>query len=180
MNNVTLSIGGNLGNRMENIRRVIGYIEERIGAIKQRSSVYESEPWGFEAEHCFLNAVVVVETTLSPESVLQEAHAIENIMGRIRNGNGYTSRTMDIDILFFNDDVINTPTLTVPHPRLHERHFVLLPLAEVMPEKVHPVLRKKTGEILARCRDEGNCCFFLKNTLWIKKKFVSLHTNKND
>jgi len=148
MNNVTLLIGGNLGNRLENIRQAIDYIEERIGKIKQRSSVYESEPWGFEAEHCFLNAVVVVETALLPEAVLREAQDIENIMGRIRNGSGYTSRTMDIDILFFNDDVINTPTLTVPHPRLHERRFVLLPLAEVMPDKVHPVLGKSVKELL--------------------------------
>jgi len=133
---------------MENIRQALDYIEERIGKIKQRSSVYESEPWGFETEHRFLNAVVVVETALSPEAVLREAHAIEDIMGRTRNGNGYTSRTMDIDILFFNDDVINTPTLTVPHPRLHERRFVLLPLAEIMPDKVHPVLGKSIKDLL--------------------------------
>ncbi|MCL2041006.1 MAG: 2-amino-4-hydroxy-6-hydroxymethyldihydropteridine diphosphokinase [Bacteroidales bacterium] len=149
MNNVTLSIGGNLGNRMENIRRALDYIEERIGKIKQRSSVYESEPWGFEAEHRFLNAVVVAETALSPEVVLREAQEIENIMGRIRSGSGYSSRTMDIDILFFNDDIINTPTLTVPHPRLHERHFVLLPLAEIMPDRVHPVLRESVKDLLA-------------------------------
>jgi len=155
MNNTILSIGGNLGNRLENIYQAIGYIEERIGNITQRSSIYESEPWGFEAEHRFLNVVVAVETSLSPESLLEKIHEIEQLMGRTRFGNGYASRTMDIDILFFNEDVINTPTLTVPHPLLHERRFVLFPLTEIMPNKVHPILRKSAVELLEECRDEG-------------------------
>jgi 2-amino-4-hydroxy-6-hydroxymethyldihydropteridine diphosphokinase len=148
MNEVILSIGGNLGNRLGNIFRTVDYIEERIGKIKQRSSIYESEPWGFEAEHRFLNMVVVVETSLLPEALLQEAHEIETLMGRVRNGNKYSSRTMDIDILFFNDDIIDTQALIIPHPRLHERRFVLLPLSEIMPGKMHPVLRKNITDLL--------------------------------
>lgn len=144
-------LGGNLGDRLENISRAIGYIEERIGTILCRSLIYESEAWGFETEHRFLNVAVVVETLLQPKPLLQKALEIENILGRTRNGTGYTSRTMDIDILFFNDDVIDTPELTVPHPRLHERHFVLLPLSEIMPDKVHPLLRKNIAELLSEC-----------------------------
>jgi 2-amino-4-hydroxy-6-hydroxymethyldihydropteridine diphosphokinase len=151
MNEAVLLIGGNLGNRLENIRRTVDYIEERIGKIQRRSSVYESEPWGFESEHRFLNVVVVVETPLQPESLLQEAHEIETLMGRIRTGTAYTSRTMDIDILFFNDEVIDTKMLTIPHPRLHKRHFALLPLHEIMPDRVHPGLGKSVSELLVEC-----------------------------
>ena len=155
MNNAILLIGGNLGNRLENIFKTIEYIKERIGIITQSSSIYESEPWGFNAEYCFLNVVVVVKTSLSPESLLEKIHEIEQLMGRTRICNGYASRTMDIDILFFNEDVIDTPTLTVPHPRLHERRFVLLPLVEIMPNKTHPVLQKNIKELLAECSDYG-------------------------
>jgi len=157
INRAILSIGGNLGNRAENISRCVDYIERRIGKIVRRSSIYESEAWGFESEHRFLNMVIVVETSLPPELLLQEVHAIENILLRQRTGIGYTSRTMDIDILFFNNEIINTPTLTIPHPRLHERRFVLLPLHEILPDMVHPVLRKNVGELLAECRDELLC-----------------------
>jgi 2-amino-4-hydroxy-6-hydroxymethyldihydropteridine diphosphokinase len=85
---------------------------------------------------------------------LQEIHEIENLMGRIRTGAGYCSRTMDIDILFYNDDIIQTPVLTVPHPRLYERRFILLPLHEIMPKKAHPVFRKNIDELLSECNDE--------------------------
>jgi 2-amino-4-hydroxy-6-hydroxymethyldihydropteridine diphosphokinase len=144
----TLLIGGNLGDRLENISQTIAHIEKRIGKIERRSSIYESEAWGFETEHRFLNVALVVETALQPESLLQKAQEIENLMGRVRNGTGYASRTMDIDILFFDEAVIDTPTLTIPHPRLHQRRFALLPLHEIMPDKVHPVLHKNIGELL--------------------------------
>jgi len=154
MNETILSLGGNLGNRLDNISQAMGHIEKRIGNIKRYSSVYESEAWGFETEDRFLNIVVVVETALSPETLLQKAQEIETLLGRTRTGTGYASRTMDIDILFFNEEIINTPTLTIPHPLLHERRFVLLPLHEILPDKVHPVLRKTIAELLAECGDE--------------------------
>jgi 2-amino-4-hydroxy-6-hydroxymethyldihydropteridine diphosphokinase len=155
LNNAILSLGGNLGNRLDNISQAMGHIEKQIGNIKRYSSVYESEAWGFETEDRFLNVVVVVETALSPETLLQKAQEIETLLGRTRTGTGYASRTMDIDILFFNEEIINTPTLTIPHPLLHERRFVLLPLYEILPDKVHPVLRKTIAELLAECEDEG-------------------------
>ena len=165
INRAILSIGGNLGNRVENISRSIDYIERRIGKIVRRSSIYESEAWGFESEHRFLNMVVVVETLLPPESLLQKAHAIENVLLRQRTGTGYTSRTMDIDILFFNNEIINTPTLTIPHPRLHERRFVLLPLHEILPDMVHPVFQKSVGELLKEITTHHLCSVFCRPIL---------------
>ncbi|MCL2511424.1 MAG: 2-amino-4-hydroxy-6-hydroxymethyldihydropteridine diphosphokinase [Bacteroidales bacterium] len=165
VNTAILSIGGNLGNRLENILRCVDYIERRIGKIVRRSSIYESEAWGFESEHRFLNMVVVVETLLPPESLLQKAHAIENVLLRQRTGTGYTSRTMDIDILFFNNEIINTPTLTIPHPRLHERRFVLLPLHEILPDMVHPVFQKSVGELLKEITTHHLCSVFCRPIL---------------
>ena len=156
MNEVILSLGCNLGNRLDNISQAMGYIEKRIGNIKRHSSVYESEAWGFETEDRFLNLVTVVETTLSPETLLQKAHEIETLLGRVRTETGYASRTMDIDILFFNEKIINTPTLTIPHPLLHRRRFVLSPLHEILPDKVHPVFCKTITELLAECEDVIN------------------------
>ena len=155
MNNAILSLGSNLGSRLGNISQAMDYIEKRIGNIKRHSSVYESEAWGFETEHRFLNVVVVVKTALSPETLLQKAQEIENLLGRVRTGTSYTSRTMDIDILFFNEEIINTPTLIIPHPLIHRRRFVLLPLHEILPDKAHPVFQKTIAEMLMECEDDG-------------------------
>jgi len=152
---VVLSIGGNLGNRLENISHAIDYIEEQIGTILHCSSVYESEAWGFKTKHRFLNVTVAVETLLQPESLLQKTLEIETIMGRVRNKTGYASRTMDIDILFIDNKIIDTQTLTIPHPRLHKRRFILLPLSEIIPDKIHPVFQKNIATLLAECNDKG-------------------------
>ena len=121
------------------------------------SAAYESEPWGFEAEEWFLNRVIVLETELGPESLLAELLDIEKELGRVRHPEveGYCSRTADLDILYYGDRVIQTPTLTVPHPRLHLRRFALLPLCDVMPDFVHPVFQMTQMELLQRCPDES-------------------------
>ena len=131
------------------------YINNRCGRVVQVSAPYESEPWGFEAKEWFLNRVIVVETTMVPEDLLRQLLEIERELGRERHPEkeGYTSRTADLDILYFGGRVICTETLTVPHPRLHRRRFALLPMCEVAPDLVHPVFGLTQSELLARCHD---------------------------
>ena len=132
-------------------------INNRCGAITAVSSSYESEPWGFEASEWFLNRLIVVDTDLNPEAMLRELLAIEAELGRVRHPEkeGYTSRTADLDILYFGQRVIVTPILTVPHPRLHLRRFALMPLCEVAPELMHPVFQVTQRELLHRCTDQS-------------------------
>lgn len=158
MNEAILLLGGNEGNRRENLKSSIAQIEEKIGRIQKRSSVYESDPWGFEAENRFLNQVVAVETALTPEALLREIHEIEISLGRKRSETGYASRTVDIDILFYNDAVVDLPNLQIPHPRLHERAFTLAPLCEILPEKRHPVLQKTIAALRQECPDRMKVC----------------------
>ncbi len=165
MNRVTLLIGGNEGDRALLIDQATEQIRQRIGSVVALSSVYETEPWGnFEIENSkfkienFLNRALLVETTLSPWQVLRTALAIEKDLGRVRphlspftfhlSPRIYHSRPMDIDIIFYDDLVLDTPELTLPHPRMHLRQFVLEPLAEIMPDYVHPTLQKSITQLL--------------------------------
>ena len=169
-NTVTLLIGGNEGDRVSLLMQAIIEIASRIGTVSAASSLYETEPWGFEAEQNFLNQALVVDTDLSPEEVLKEALAIEKDLGRIRPSEDknpfsapnppfsvkkYSSRPMDIDLIFYNNDIVDTPALQLPHPRMHLRRFVLQPLAQIMPDKIHPKFRKTISQLLAECTDEG-------------------------
>ena len=152
---VTLLIGGNQGDRVGLLKQACDMIGQQVGDIVQLSSIYESEAWGFEAEQSFLNQAVVVETRLEPHEVLGKALFIETQLGRVRSGNGYSSRTMDIDILFVDNKCIDTPDLIVPHPRIHQRNFVLVPLCEIMPDYVHPILQKTMSNLLKTSLDKG-------------------------
>ena len=152
---VTLLIGGNQGDRVGLLQQACNMIAEQIGAIVQLSSIYETEAWGFDAEQNFLNQAVVVETRLSAHEVLDKALLIESQLGRVRTGNGYASRTMDIDILFVDNNCIDTPDLIVPHPRIQERNFVLVPLCEIMPNYVHPKMNKTIANLLKTSSDKG-------------------------
>jgi 2-amino-4-hydroxy-6-hydroxymethyldihydropteridine diphosphokinase len=127
-------------------------IEKRCGSILKASSVYETAAWGKEDQGAFLNQVLKVETNLHPEEVLKTILQIEEYLGRKRELK-YGPRTIDIDILFFNDKIINRRALKIPHPQMQNRRFVLVPLNEIAPGKVHPTLHKTISQLLAECPD---------------------------
>lgn len=155
MNQVFLLIGGNLDDRFGLLSKAKENISKEIGTILKESSIYETAPWGFESEQDFLNQVIIVSTSLSPIQVLRKCQIIEDRLGRVRQSEQYISRTMDIDILFYNDEIINTSELIIPHERLHQRRFTLEPLVEIAPNLVHPVLKKTLSEILKECTDKA-------------------------
>jgi 2-amino-4-hydroxy-6-hydroxymethyldihydropteridine diphosphokinase len=156
MHKVFLGIGTNLGDRSANLREAVLSIGDVIGKVTVTSSVYETEPWGFEAEEQFYNMVVEAETALSPSGVLGAILMIEAHLGRLRTGEQYSSRSIDIDILFYNDIVMNEEALKIPHPHLHERKFVLVPLCEIASGLIHPVMNKTITELLGLCNDKSN------------------------
>lgn len=147
-----LILGGNRGNRQEIFSTAIDLVTSEIGVIKAVSSHYESESWGFISE-AFMNQVVKVETNLSPIEVLNGIQQIEAQLGRVRKTGGYEARTIDIDLLYYGEMVINTPDLTVPHPRIAERRFVLVPLAEIEPDFKDPVSGFTALAMLEKCPD---------------------------
>ncbi len=159
---VIVLIGGNEGDREQLILEACSRIESRIGKIVSKSMLYESEPWGFETDRFFLNRALLLETSLSASEVLTEALYIESVLGRVRNKKGYASRTMDIDILFYENLCVDLPDLMIPHPKMQERRFVLLPLAEIVPDWMHPALGKTIKTLLDECRDTGNVLVFSK------------------
>ncbi|MDR0874381.1 MAG: 2-amino-4-hydroxy-6-hydroxymethyldihydropteridine diphosphokinase [Prevotellaceae bacterium] len=134
-----LGFGSNLGNREENIRNAIALISERVGEVVKVSSFYESEAWGYCSENRFLNAAAAIETTLPPEEILSIIKTIEKELGRSdKKSDTYEDRPIDIDILYYNDWVINTADLIIPHPHIAERAFVRVPLAEIKSPKNYP------------------------------------------
>jgi 2-amino-4-hydroxy-6-hydroxymethyldihydropteridine diphosphokinase len=152
---IFLGIGTNLGNREGNLEQAVERIGNFPGRVLQASSLYETEPWGFQAEEKFLNMVVKIETDLTPDELLVKILHLESILGRVRGAEQYMSRLMDIDILFYDDLVINEDHLKIPHPLLHERKFVLVPLCEIEPGLVHPVKGKTILELLEICEDRS-------------------------
>jgi len=160
VNTAYILLGSNMGNKLRLLQEAAALIDRLAGKIVQFSSFYESEPWGFAAEEWFINQVVTINTFLSPEQLLQTTQGIERTLGRTTarpagGGAQYTSRPIDIDILFYNEMVLSTPKLTIPHPLLHERSFTLIPLAEIAAEFVHPVFKKTIAGLLEECGDGG-------------------------
>ncbi|MBE6308197.1 MAG: 2-amino-4-hydroxy-6-hydroxymethyldihydropteridine diphosphokinase [Bacteroidales bacterium] len=146
---VYLGLGTNTGNKNENLARAIELLSLALGSPVALSGIIESEPWGFESENRFLNCVAAFDTTLSPTLLLDTTEEIERTLGRTRKSlNGqYSDRIIDIDILFYGNEIIENERLNIPHPLLHKRDFVLLPLQEIAPQLVHPRLHKSIEEL---------------------------------
>jgi 2-amino-4-hydroxy-6-hydroxymethyldihydropteridine diphosphokinase len=153
MNNVYLLIGGNVGDRRGNLRQAVTAIDESCGGhVVRQSAIYETAAWGKTDQQAFLNQALLLSTSFTPTHLLQQILQTEVLLGRIRQER-YGPRIIDIDILFFNDDIINDPALTVPHPEVQNRRFALTPLQEIAPGLVHPVLKKSVDQLLQECPD---------------------------
>ncbi len=156
MHKCFLLLGSNLGNRLEFIKLAIEKIANNVGEIAQVSPVFETEPWHFEAENEFLNCAVEISTAKSAIKILKSIKEIEQQFGRKHSSlPGYHSREIDIDILFYDDEIISEDDLEIPHPRLSERRFALEPLNKIAPGKMHPLLLKTVAELLAACTDSS-------------------------
>lgn len=160
LNKIFLLLGSNIEPRFKYLEEAEQKITGIIGNIIQRSETYESEPLGFSAEQTFLNRVLLLSSKLSAMEVLNCIFIIEQELGRKRSPGEYSSRTIDIDILYFNNEIINTEKLTVPHPRLHERRFTLKPLVEIAPDIIHPVLNIDNKNLLELCLDDSEVGVF--------------------
>ncbi len=150
-----LGRGSNMGDRKANLIGAIEALESDTVRLISSSGIYETEPWGFDDQSMFMNMVISIETQLECRELLEKLLGIESAMGRVRSGAGYEARIIDMDILLYDSQIINEPGLIVPHPRLHERMFVLRPLAEIAPSLMHPVLGKSISELLAGCSDRS-------------------------
>jgi 2-amino-4-hydroxy-6-hydroxymethyldihydropteridine diphosphokinase len=146
---VYLALGSNMGTRLANLKNAISNLTPQMN-VKAKSNVYETPAWGFVDQPPFLNQVVKVETYMEPEALLLHLKRLESVLGRVpsfQNG----PRLIDIDILFFDDLVLDSPIVQIPHPRVHERAFVLVPLNDISPELIHPILQKPVSELLLAC-----------------------------
>ena len=152
MNTVYIQLGSNIGERESFIAKSMEQIEENIGEIITESSIFETIPWGYENQDNFLNSVIKIKTTFDAFKVLKKSQEIENTLGRKRISK-WRKRTIDIDILFYNNEIINTTKLIIPHPLIQQRKFVLVPLSEIAPNYIHPILKKSISTLLSECKD---------------------------
>ena len=152
MHAVFLLTGSNLGNREQQLAKALTELETHIGAVRQTSAVYETEAWGKEGLPCHLNQAVLIHTLLEPLPLLQTIHTIEERLGRVRQEK-WGIRAIDIDIIYYDDQVIHLPQLIIPHPLMQERNFVLAPLCEIAADMLHPVLLKSNRALLDQSTD---------------------------
>ena len=152
MNTAHLLIGGNLGNRKENLSMAISLIKEQCGSLTKSSSIYETEAWGKTDQPSFLNQALEISTSLNPRQLMRKVLKVEKDMGRIREEK-LGPRIIDIDIILFGTEIHDQRFLKIPHPEMQNRRFVLVPLAEINPALQHPVLKKTIAELLEECPD---------------------------
>ncbi|MDC3260132.1 2-amino-4-hydroxy-6-hydroxymethyldihydropteridine diphosphokinase [bacterium] len=155
MNDAYLIVGGNQGNVLDTFRKVKIELKQQIGEIISESYIYRTAAWGHDKQPDYLNQVLSISSKLSADEVLNYCLAIEVLHGRVRNPeNQWAPRTIDIDILYYGNEIINTAQLTLPHPRLHQRNFVLVPLVEIAAELIHPIFQKSNAQLLEECVDQ--------------------------
>lgn len=178
-----LSLGSNLGTKLYNLQNAIFLIQEKVGTIINISNVYQSPSWGFNSDD-FLNICISISSNLTSQDLLTSVLKIENELGRERSDTaGYSSRPIDIDILYYGDNIINTETLTVPHPHIADRKFVLKPLADIAPQFYHPIHKKDTRNLLQECTDDSvltitkSSLFKDKKALFSKLQFITIEGN---
>jgi len=152
-NRVVLSLGGNIGDIQLVFEKARDSLQKTVGELVLISSLYQTKAWGVENQSDFLNQVIVLETTLSPIEVLKTCLAVENELGRVRKGKWH-ERVIDIDVLFYGNELIKSKELVLPHPYIKDRNFILYPLVEIMPDFVHPIFKKTLLELKNNCKDE--------------------------
>jgi 2-amino-4-hydroxy-6-hydroxymethyldihydropteridine diphosphokinase len=155
MNKTYLLLGSNMGDSRQKILQAIKLIEKKIGKLSRQSNLYQTAAWGKTDQSDFLNKVIIVETDLNAEKLMQTILSIEEKLGRVRTIKN-AARTIDIDILFFNKEIIQQKNLVIPHPEIQNRRFVLIPLNELSPNLKHPVLQKNIHQLLKECKDKLN------------------------
>lgn len=154
MNTAYLILGGNKGNKLQNLQMAIQLITEKAGVITEKSDIFATGAWGKTDQPDFLNQALCLHTPLTAADLLLKLISIEQLLGRVRGDQKWTERTIDIDILFYNNDIINTSDLKIPHPFIQDRRFVLVPMAQLAPLLIHPVLKKNIETLLSECTDE--------------------------
>jgi 2-amino-4-hydroxy-6-hydroxymethyldihydropteridine diphosphokinase len=149
---VFIGLGSNMGNREAHLKKAVQLISAQVGPVIEQSSVYETKPWGNTTQPDFLNQVIQVITEISPEDCMNQLLQIENSLGRVRSEK-WGPRSIDLDLLYYGNQIINSPNLQVPHPGNAYRKFVLIPLTEIAPDFIHPVLHKTHQQLLNECSD---------------------------
>jgi 2-amino-4-hydroxy-6-hydroxymethyldihydropteridine diphosphokinase len=155
MNKVCLSIGSNLGDRALNLKKSIECLINTVGQISAISSIYETEAWGLINQPSFYNLALIINSKFNPFEILEFTQKIEIDLGRIRKEK-WGERVIDIDIVFFNDEIVDTNNLTIPHPRMADRKFVLVPLDEIIPNYIHPIFNETIASLNRICTDKLN------------------------
>jgi len=156
MNGIYLSLGSNLGNRLNNLREAVNQLESHGIKTLEESTIYETEPWGMAEQGWFLNMIIEIEISLNPEKLLQNLLEIEQKMGRERKEK-WGERIIDLDILYYNELIVEKEELVLPHSGIPDRNFILNPMTELNPFGIHPVLKKNQMEMLASCKDTLAC-----------------------